>query len=160
MVGFGSGRGAKKRRVEAHIALKVNDLRSEHVPPGATDFTLSYQLGEGEGAKSVVERVEPDRVPSSLGGTRNYFRCPGAECSRRVMALYLVSGLFRCRRCHGLAYECQGEDAKRRAERRADKARAHLRYRIWRPFDLAPITRPKGMWRSKFWRTAEPQRSY
>jgi hypothetical protein len=46
MGGFGSGRhvGAKKPRVEAHDALKVSDLRRERIPPGATGFTLSYQL--------------------------------------------------------------------------------------------------------------------
>jgi hypothetical protein len=45
-------------------------------------------------------------------------------CGRRVMALYLVSGRCRCRRCHHLTYESQYQDAERRAMRRADKARA------------------------------------
>ena len=72
--------GAKKRRVEAQDALKVSDLRRERIPPGATGFTVSYQLGEGADAKSVVERVGLDRVPASFGGTRTYFRCPGAGC--------------------------------------------------------------------------------
>jgi hypothetical protein len=44
MGGFGSGRreGEKKRRVEAQVALRVSDLRRERIPPGATEFTLSY----------------------------------------------------------------------------------------------------------------------
>jgi hypothetical protein len=56
MGGFGSGRhvGTKKPRVEAHDVLKVSDLRRERIPPGASEFTLSYQLGEGADAKSAV----------------------------------------------------------------------------------------------------------
>ena len=154
MGGFGSGRheGAKKPRVEAHNALKVSDLPRERIPPGAREFTLSYQLGEGAGAKSVMERVKLDRVPTSFGGARTYFRCPGVGCDRRVMALYFASDQFRCRRCHDLAYESQCEDAEQLIRRHAAKARARLGYPAWRPFSLAPIARPKGMRRSKFLR--------
>ena len=87
----------------------------------------------------------------SFGGERTYLRCPGLGCGLRVMALYLVGALFRCRHCHGLAYECQSEDALRRAERRADKARARLGYQRGRPFGPAPEVRPKGMWMRTFW---------
>jgi hypothetical protein len=48
-----------------------------------------------------MERVVLDRVSAGYGGTRIYFRCPGPGCGRRVMALYLVDGLFRCQPCHG-----------------------------------------------------------
>jgi len=144
-------RGERKCRIEAQQALKVSDLRSKGAPQDATEFWLSYELGEGPDAKSVSERVALDRVPTRFGGARTYFRCPGPGCGRRVMALYLVGGLFRCRRCHGLVYECQGEDKLRRAERRADKARARLGYQPLRRFEPAPEVRPKGMWMRTFW---------
>jgi hypothetical protein len=169
-----SGRhvGAKKPRVEEHlVSLKVSELqRKGALAEGvvgtlswdeagrpvakidfrtpATDFIFTY---EGANAKSVEERVPLVRVPAGFGGTRHYFRCPGPSCGRQVLALYLVGGLFRCRRCHRLAYLCQLEDPYRRAGRRADKARARLGYPTWQPFKLAPLARPKGMWPRTFW---------
>jgi hypothetical protein len=141
----------KKGRVEAHHALRVSDIPRERIPPGATEFTLTYQLAEGQGAKSVEEHVQLERVPAGFGGTRLYFRCPGPECNRRVMVLYLAGERFLCRHCHHLAYASQCEDVRHRAGRRADKARARLDYPMWRPFAQTPMVRPKGMWRSKFW---------
>jgi hypothetical protein len=114
----------------------------------ATVFTFTY---EGANAKSVEERVPLARVAAGFGGTRAYFRCPGTGCGRRVMVLYFARCLFRCRQCHGLAYETQREDARRRAGRRADKSRARLGYQAWRPFQLAPMERPKGMWMRRSW---------
>jgi hypothetical protein len=72
--------------------------------------------------------VELSFVPAAFGGARAYFLCPGAECGRRVSVLYFQRGAFRCRHCHGLAYESQREDARRRTRRRADKLRARL---VW-----------------------------
>jgi hypothetical protein len=87
---------------------------------------------------------------SGRRATRRYFQCPHPDCRRQVMVFYLAGGRFYCRRCHGSAYESQCEDAHRLILRHADKARAQLGYPAWRPFSLAPIARPKGMWRSKF----------
>jgi hypothetical protein len=171
MGGFGSGRhgGAKKRRVEAQVALKLTELqRAGALAPNAsgtlslgaavtmafrsaaTDFTLVYQLGDGASAKSIVERVPLERVAAGFGGTRRYFRCPGAECGRRVMVLYLANGRLRCRDCYGLAYESQCEDVWRRALRRADKVRVRLQYPPWNALRRAPVVRPNGMWRQTF----------
>jgi len=173
MGGFGSGRhgGAKKRRVEAHLALKLGELQrlgalapdasgtlswadASQAPVAfrttATDFSLEYQVGHGASVRPIEERVPLTCVAAGFGGTRRYFQCPRPGCRRSVMVLYLASGRFYCRRCHDLAYASQCEDVRRRARRHADKTRARLRYRIWRPFELAPIVRPKGMWRSKF----------
>jgi hypothetical protein len=175
--GFGSGRhqgrGAKKRRVEEHVALKLTELQHKGaLMPGAsgtlswndegetrvafrataTDFTLEYQVDDGTSAKPIVERVPLTRVAAGFGGTRRYFQCPRPNCRRQVMVLYLASGRFYCRHCHGLAYESQCENAQQLIERHADKARALLGYPTWRPFERAPIVRPRGMWRRKFWR--------
>ena len=151
MGGCGSGRhrGVRKRRVESCLALDVNELRRKGVlTPGAFG-TLSWECG-GDARASVVFRVgecaltlcyhdqraaEPrdveqrvalSSVPGRFGGARDYFLCPGAECGRRVSILYFRRGVFRCRHCHGLAYESQREDARLRARRRADKLRAQL----------------------------------
>ena len=52
-----------------------------------------------------------------FGGVRWWFRCPGAECGRRVGALYLPTGgvHFRCRVCHGLTYRKQQNGHRDRA---------------------------------------------
>jgi hypothetical protein len=147
----GRRRGAKKGRVEAYPALKVSDLPRERISAGATEFTMTHERGEGADKQSVMERVGLHRVAAGFGGTRTYLLCPGSGCGRRVMALYLVNDLFRCRHCHGLTYESQREDARRRAGRSADKARARLEYKSWQPFGLAPMVRPKGMWTHTFW---------
>ena len=175
MGGFGSGRhgGAKKPRVEAHLALKVGELqRLGALAPDAsgtlswadasqapvafrtteTDVTIEYQVGEDANARSVEERVPLTRVAAGFGGTRCYFQCPRPGCRRPVMVLYLASARFYCRRCHDLAYESQCEDAHRLILRHADKARARLGYPAWRPFESTPIISPRGMWRRKFWR--------
>jgi hypothetical protein len=171
-MGEGWRKGGKKRRVEEHlVALKVSELQhggalAEGVAGApswnqdgrslaqigfrttATEFIITYG---GASAKPVEERVALERVAAGFGGRRLYFRCPDPTCGRRVMALYLAGELFRCRHCHGLAYASQGEDARRRARRRADKARSRLRYPEWRPFKVAPLVRPKGMWQGTFW---------
>ena len=171
MGGCGSGRhrGVRKRRVESCLALDVNELRRKGVlTPGAFG-TLSWECG-GDARASVVFRVgecaltlcyhdqraaEPrdveqrvalSSVPGRFGGARDYFLCPGAECGRRVSILYFRRGVFRCRHCHGLAYESQREDARLRARRRADKLRAQLGWP--QRGALAPpiAVKPKGMW--------------
>jgi len=174
MAGFGSGRhqGAKKSRVESHlVSLKVSELQrlgalapdasgtlswadASQAPVAfrttATDFSLEYQVGHGVNARPIMERVPLTRVAAGFGGTRRYFQCPRPGCRRPVMVLYLASGRFYCWRCHDLAYASQCEDAHRLILRYADKARARLGYPAWRPFELAPVVRPRGMWRSKF----------
>lgn len=178
MGGIGSGRHkwASKLRVEIHaLALRVGELRrwgalrdgawgtfpwdDPEQPLGAINFrsagtrlVISYRIGIGADARSFTEEIFLARVRAGFGGMRNYFRCPDPDCNRRVEALHFAKGRFRCRRCHGLVYEPQYEDADHRAYRRANKLRARLRYEAWRPFILAPIVVPKRMWRRKFWR--------
>jgi hypothetical protein len=105
MRSFDSGRrkDGRKGRVEAHHALKVSDIPRERISTCVTEFVLTCQLGEGQGAKPVEQRVQLERVAAGFGGTRLYFRCPASECGRRVMVLYLVGERFLCRRCHRLA---------------------------------------------------------
>jgi ABC-type multidrug transport system fused ATPase/permease subunit len=138
MGGCGSGRhhGVRKRRVESCVALDVNELRRKGVlTPGASgtltwerdcsaagsvgiradtaELILCYRAHSTEDFKLVEQRVALSLLPAALGDTRAYFLCPDAECGRRVSVLYFCKGVFRCRNCHGLAYESQGEDASR-----------------------------------------------
>ena len=99
-----------------------------------------------------IETIRLATVRGGFGGTRSYFCCPDPDCNRRVEVLYLAGARFRCRRCLGLVYESQYEDADHRTYRRANKLRARLRYERWWPFVRAPIVLPKRMWRRKFWR--------
>jgi hypothetical protein len=142
---------ATKPRIEEHITLTVADMQRE-TPAGATEVTLTYQTGDVKDAGTVEERLSLEWVTAGFRGRRLYLKCPGVGCDRRVMALYFANGLFRCRHCHKLAYASQLEDARQRAMRRANKARARLGYPGWQPFTRTPMARPKRMWRSKFWR--------
>ncbi len=175
MGGPGSGRhhGAKKRRVESCLALDVNELRRQGaLAPGVSGtltwerdsgaagsvafravsagLVLSHHDTLGAGSVSVEQRVALASVPAVFGGSRVYFVCPGADCGRRLSLLYFARGIFLCRRCHGLAYESQSEDVRRRARRRADKLRAQLSGPRWQAFTLKPMRRPKGRWRTTF----------
>ncbi|MDR4470663.1 MAG: hypothetical protein MRJ68_20570 [Nitrospira sp.] len=57
-------------------------------------------------AEPIRQEVRLTHSLNPRGGTRRWFSCP--TCQRRVGVLYyLPSQLFRCRRCHGLAYPSQ-----------------------------------------------------
>lgn len=175
MGGCGSGRhnGVRKRRVESCLSLNVNELRRKGaLVPGASGtltwgcedntqasvtfrvseetLTLCYHDQHDAGACDVEQHVALSSVPAAFGGSRAYFLCPGAGCGRRVSVLYFHRGAFRCRYCHGLAYESQREDARQRARRRADKFRARLGLRQRRALALPIVAKPKGMWNRTF----------
>ena len=68
-----------------------------------------------------------DWTDCSYGGKRAWFLCPASGCYRRVAILYLGgSGIFACRHCYKLVYECQREKADDRSARRADRIRDKL----------------------------------
>jgi len=172
---YGSGRhhGAKKRRIESCLALNVNELGRQGVLTPGVSGTLAWETERGAASSvafradsaglvlshddalgaeslSVGQRVALASLPAAFGGARVYFICTGADCGRRVSMLYFAHGLFLCRRCHGLAYQSQSEDARRRARRRADKLRAQIGGPRWQAFTLKLMRRPTGMWRRTF----------
>ena len=102
-------------------AVASTDFRAD-----TAGLILCYDAPGIEAPKVIEQAVALSFVPAAFGGARAYFLCPGAKCGRRVSVLLFRRGVFRCRRCHGLAYESQREDARRRARRRADKLRARL----------------------------------
>ena len=102
---------------------------------------LSYQATTWEGsAEAVDESIVLRSTEMSLGGSRQWFRCPG--CHRQCRILY-GGPRFRCRQCHGLRYECQFESRAQRANRRARKIRQRLGGSDCLMDELPP--KPRGM---------------
>ena len=111
---------------------------------------LSYRYRRGEGELRPMEyAVLLDWTACNYGGSRVWFRCPADGCGRRVAKLYIGSaGIFACRHCYRLAYDCQRETDDDRATRRAERIRQRLG---WEPGILNfPGRRPKGMHRRTF----------
>ncbi len=93
------------------------------------------------------EWVEIDHTPCTYGGSRPWFRCPGADCSRRVAILYVAEIGPLCRHCLGLAYQVCREDLASRLFRKAIRIRAPLeRSELYQRFGM----RPGGMHRRTF----------
>src|SRR6202020_686012 len=57
------------------------------------------------------QRVPITWTSCAFGGRRPWFRCEasrnGRYCGRRVAILYSGGGIFACRPCQRLSYECQ-----------------------------------------------------
>ena len=103
------------------------------------------------------QRLATDGLPGApgmdgctLGGRRAWLLCPAQGCGRRVALLYIGgAGIFACRHCYKLAYQCQRETDDDRAMRRADNIRRRLG---WEAGIATPEgDKPKGM----HWRTYE-----
>lgn len=108
--------------------------------PGAVVLDYGVRRGEGAPWEPVRELVALARTPCRFGGERPWFRCPG--CLGRRAVLFGAGGRFRCRACHGLAYDSTRESARERDRRRADA----LRRRIGsEPGALDAPGKPKGM---------------
>lgn len=85
---------------------------------------LDYKFSDGDGEwRSVNEHVWLVKQGQPYGGFRKFFLCP--RCHRRCMVLY-GGAYFRCRKCYGLAYASQNEDAADRTRRTAEKIRVRL----------------------------------
>jgi hypothetical protein len=66
-------------------------------------LALGYRLQLADGAiRPIREVITLTTTPCTFGGERQWFVCPGCDTRRAV--LYAVTGLFRCRVCHRLAY--------------------------------------------------------
>lgn len=91
---------------------------------GVSTLAGAVELAYTAGGRHIREVVQFSQVPNYFGGTKPVFRCPG--CAGTYRKLYLRGGYFRCRRCHGLKYRSQYEDAKTRLVRKAQKIRVRL----------------------------------
>jgi hypothetical protein len=74
--------------------------------------------------KPVDQRILITWTDCHFGGRRPWFLCP--SCGRSVALLYIVSSLFACRQCNGLAYRSQRALPRHRAISRARKIRLKL----------------------------------
>jgi hypothetical protein len=153
MGGVGSGRcwsGGGRKTVETRPSIDANLMnREKRLRPGTwgvwrapgEGYDIGYSTSEeglrlafevsasGGGWKSIRQTVVVVRVPCWLGGERAYFVCSGLDgspCGQRAVKLYADTEGFFCRRCLGLAYASQNEDAWDRARRRAQKARLRI----------------------------------
>jgi hypothetical protein len=90
----------------------------------AVVLMLKARGAEGNGSKSVEQRVPLVWTRCHLGGARPWFRC---YCRRRIAILYMRgASTFACRHCCGLAYASQREIPRHRAISRVQKIRMRL----------------------------------
>ena len=76
---------------------------------------------------TITQRIPIAWTSCTLGGRRPWFRCEAySDCGRRVALLYSAGGVFACRHCYGLVYDCQNETPWVRSFRRARKIRMRL----------------------------------
>lgn len=176
MVGFCSGRPRSADKVEDHRVLDVLAMNKAGCFKGPNIGSWQWSR-DGQAVASVCYRHEGDRlhleyrlrmaggdwqeVAQSIridwrtcrfGGRRPYFFCPGVlhgvPCMRSVPKLYGASKWFLCRRCYGLGYASQSEDAFDRALREANRLRQRLERGAWGLYTIS--TQPRGMWRSTY----------
>lgn len=165
MGGRGSGRRAEfGPRCDSHHKIDLTWLRREgFLRPGqaatltwstngqrtgsikyvveTSGLRLIYRVLIADGTwEDVEEFIDLTTTQPYLGGSRCWFECP--SCERRCRILY-GGRRFRCRKCLGLTYESQHEDAVGRATSQAHK----LRDRLGQHGSLAdPFPqKPKGM---------------
>jgi hypothetical protein len=104
MGGYGSGRSGFWRRRRTSSARQLDIITLPNALLAQMPFRVVWTGGLG-------------------GVPRPWWECPA--CGGRVRILYNRGG-WRCRRCEGLAYPCQLQDAGQRALNRARKIRARL----------------------------------
>ncbi len=172
MGGIGSGnryRYGTKNTVEGRTSLDINRLARDGNLKAGRSFSLQWTWRDGS-TSSIGVRVESawsirlnyrtrsggevdwtdvdysiqlTRTPCRFGGERNWFRCPGRGCGRRVAKLYCAGNYYVCRHCGDLAYSSQREDAGDRALSRAQAIRKRLGGSANMLMPFPP--KPKGM---------------
>ncbi len=105
-------------------------------------LTLVYRVREPGGDwHDIHEHIWLEATPCNYGGERLWLTCPSCNSRRRV--LYSLSGRFRCRQCHNLAYSSTRENAHDRSIRRTRKLQKRLGASPSSIFTLPP--KPRGM---------------
>jgi hypothetical protein len=123
--------------------MHICDVVLANQAPGALSVRIFIDLsGTGEASMRIVrsehaggkaERVVIECAPCPYGGFRYYFLCPlvGVRCEQ----LFLVDGIFACRKAHKLTYASQSEDQLSRARRKVRKLQRQVEgdFRYARP---------------------------
>jgi hypothetical protein len=84
------------------------------------EIVLKYISNQSE---RIADTIRIAYTPRHFGGERSWFICPGCE-QRKTLLFYLDH--FRCRKCHGLAYESQQESREDRGSARLSARRIKL----------------------------------
>ena len=154
---YGAGRPGWHVKAEHCLSLDVRRLHRERLLRSGASFAWRWHA-DGESLGSISLRVEsaalvlsyalngePMSQPVAIlrtrcyyGGSRPWFACP--RCTRRCAVLYLRAG-FECRKCSGVVYASQSDDAIGRAWRKQWRVERRLGD-DWR--------RPKGMHRATY----------
>jgi hypothetical protein len=79
-------------------------------PSEATDGHLTIHFSFQK--KVQTQKITLTEMPCHLGGKRFFMLCP--ECDGQFCLLYLRSGSWACKHCHGLAYLSQRLNARKR----------------------------------------------
>ena len=169
---WGAGRPAHKGKAEACMRLDVRELARRGLLRTGHSGTWSWSNSlTGESAGSIGYRIEAgaivlsyamngerktQRVPilrtaCNYGNTRPWFACP--HCRARVAVIYCRRGGFYCRKCAGVGYYSQSEDACGRSWRVQQKAEAKLGKNWTRPKGMHATTRDKLL--AIIWRCEE-----
>jgi hypothetical protein len=87
------------------------------------ELVYKYRRAGSDEWSDVNERIPFDFTRQHFGGRRQWFRC--LSCHRRCAVLYGGTH-YRCRKCWGLAYQSQHQNAHSRAVTKAGKLRMRL----------------------------------
>jgi hypothetical protein len=120
---------------------RVNGKESAGITIAVEDAALFLSYRRRGTGDVVEQRVYLQSSPCHLGGSRQWFTCPG--CGTRVAVLYAPGKYFACRQCGGLAYATQKKGVGDRASSKANKIRRRLGWPAGVLNDAAG--KPKGM---------------
>lgn len=153
---FGAGRPAYKAKAELSLSLDIRELNRQGYLNRSYPFSWHWTTNHGDHVGSATIQVSGDMLslsyaisgryienilrvtttPCHFGGERLWFACP--QCDERCARIFLNrrSGKYACRKCVGIAYYSQSEDAMGRAWRKQNKLEKKLD-KYW--------MKPKGM---------------
>ena len=133
-----------RRGREPSGSVGVSVERDDDGRPEALRLTYRYRRGYGGEWQDVTDRIRIEWTPCNLGGERPWLMCPGCRKRRAVLC---GGTYFRCRECHGLAYESSRESVLERTDRKLRKLRERMGdENAWiGPADLWYPEKPKGM---------------
>ena len=141
-------------RAEVEWTCQGQRIGTARIDGGDSQITVSYRFGApGASQSQHVERISLTCTTPGYGGHQAWFVCPA--CSRRRAILYL-RGEFRCRDCHGLAYQSQRWGKVERLVQRTKRIGGRLDG-ISVAGDFIPM-RPKWMQKRTFERVLENYR--
>ncbi len=118
LITSGSWQWTCNDRVISSISYDIRTLYDE--VPHLRVYYTNKNSGKDYDYKIYLTTTTPP-----YGGVRWWFKCPAANCGRRVGVLYLGS-IFACRKCHNMAYASQRQQMYDRMNDKAFKIARQL----------------------------------